>query len=90
MVWQPQCGGSLHQPGLSEVYRFGDVEYHLRAIVDGRYYRGLWLCGACEQEGGSDAKCGSSSLAMLAAKASLAEHHKLAHTGQLPGVLRSE
>ena len=83
----------MPEPGrdaLSEVYRLAGVEYQLRAIVDGRYFRGRWRCGACELEGGSDAKCANSVLAILAAKASLAEHHKLAHTGELPGALRSE
>ena len=80
----------MHQPGLSEIYRYGGVEYRLRAIVDGHYFRGLWLCGACEQEGGSDTKWATSALAMIAAKVSLAEHHKIAHTGELPGILRSE
>jgi hypothetical protein len=74
----------------SEIYRFGGVEYSLRAIADGHYFLGHWRCGACEQEGASDARCASSSLAILAAKASLAEHHKLTHTGELPRVLRSE
>jgi hypothetical protein len=83
----------LSQPGnaaLSEVYRFGSVEYRLHAIVDGRYFRGRWRCGACEQEGSSDAKCTTAALAMFAAKADLAEHHKIAHSGELPGALRSE
>ena len=80
----------MDQPGLSEIYRFGGVEYSLRAIADGRYLLGRWRCGACEQEGGSDIKWATSALAMIAAKVSLAEHHKLAHTGELPGVLRSD
>ncbi len=80
----------MEQPGGLEIYRFGGVEYRLRAIVDGRYFLGRWFCGACELEGGSDAKCANSVLAILSAKADLAEHHKLAHTGEVPGVLRTE
>jgi hypothetical protein len=75
---------------LSEVYRFGGVEYSLRAVADGRYFLGRWHCGACEKESGSDAKCATGVLAIFAAKADLAEHHKIAHSGELPGVLRSE
>ena len=87
------ASGFLHQTvavALSEVYRFSGLEYRLRAIVDGRYFRGRWRCGACEEEGGSDTKCANSELAILAAKADLAEHHKIAHGGELPGVLSSE
>jgi hypothetical protein len=83
----------LPEPGsvaLSEIYRFAGVEYRLRAIVDGRYFLGRWRCGACEQEGGSEAKCANAALAILSAKADLAEHHKIAHSGELPGVLRSD
>jgi hypothetical protein len=83
----------LPDPGsvaLSEVYRFAGVEYRLRAIADGRYFLGRWRCGACEQEGDSDVKCANSALAIMAAKADLAEHHKIAHSGELPGALRSE
>jgi hypothetical protein len=62
----------------------------LRAIVDGRYFRGRWRCGVCEKEGGSDARCVNSVLAIMAAKADLAEHHKIAHGGELPGALQSD
>jgi hypothetical protein len=73
---------------LSEIYRLGGVEYSLRAIVDGRYFRGRWRCGACEQEGDSDAKCANSVLAIFTAKTDLAEHHKIAHSGELPPIMR--
>jgi hypothetical protein len=36
------------------------------------------------------AKCANAALAIFAAKADLAEHHKIAHGGERPGVLRSE
>ena len=83
----------MPEPGsdaLSELYRFAGVEYRLRAIVDGRYFRGRWLCGACGLEGGSEAKCANAALAIFSAKADLAEHHKIGHSGELPGALRSE
>ena len=35
---------------VTELYGFAGVEYQLRAIVDGRYFRGRWRCGACELE----------------------------------------
>ena len=41
-------------------------------------------------EGGSETKCANAALAIFAAKADLAEHHKIAHGGELPGALRSE
>jgi hypothetical protein len=58
--------------------------------VSGRNFRGHWRCGACEQEGGSEAKCSSAELALFAANADLAEHHKTAHGGELPRAPRSE
>ena len=83
----------MPEPGsvaLSELYRFDGVEYRFHAIVNGLYFCGRWRCGVCEQEGGSDAKCAYAALAIFSAKADLAEHHKIAHGGELPGVILSE
>jgi hypothetical protein len=83
----------LLEPGsvaLSEVYRFAGVEYRLHAIVDGPYFFGRWRCGVCELEGGSDAKYAYTTLAIFTAKSDLAQHHKIAHRGELSGARCSE
>jgi hypothetical protein len=82
--------GSLKQATLSEVYRYGDLEYVLSAVHEQQMLRGQWTCGEC----GATCFCRSGSAtteqAILDARDSLAAHHRAEHHSDLPCALRPQ